>query len=154
MRVGGLLAVACATALLSGCGVPTPFIDESPFLPTDVAPDSRPAFLDDPIDPERALPQAVADAFALDVEGARYQGEWYGEDVYLYSANDILWMVGVDLDDPESWHTGGGFGNSPFAWESGDTTDDEWFLQYVPQGTADLPDGWTAFSPWIASRDL
>jgi hypothetical protein len=46
------------------------------------------------------------------------------------------------------------FGNSPFAWESGDTTDDEWFLQYVPQGTADLPDGWTAFSPWIASRDL
>src|SRR4051812_18469471 len=139
MRVGGLLAVVCATALLSGCALPTPFVDESPFLPTDVAPDSRPAFLDDPADPDLVLPDSLTDVAGLEPDTVRYQGEWRGERVYLYDGHGSVYMLGVEIDDPEMWHTGSSAGNVPFAWESGDTTDDEWFLQYVPQGTADLP---------------
>lgn len=153
MRVGGLLATVCAVVLLTGCAAPTPFVDESPFLPTDVAADSRPGFLDDPVDPDLVLPETLVDAPGMQVETARYQGEWYGEHLYLYDGHGTVYLLGVSIDDPEMWHTGSSAGNVPFAMESGDTTDDEWFLQYVPQGTADLPEGWTAFSPWLASRD-
>jgi len=154
MKPGGLVVVAIAAAVLSGCAVPTALADPSPLLPSEVSADSPPAFLDDPIDPEHPLPDEVATSFNVDPADARYQGEWYGEGLYLSGTNGTVRLIGVDLDDPELWHAGGGLGNSPFAMESGDTTDDEWMLQYLPQGTADLPDGWTAFSPWLASRDL
>lgn len=157
MRAGGFLAIGCAVALLSGCAATPLFVDESPLLTSDVAADSPPAFADVPADPAHPLPDATAETLGLDEETAqtvRYQGDWFGEQLYLYDGHGTVFLLGVSIDDPEMWHTGSSLGNVPFAMESGDTTDDEWMLQYLPQGTADLPDGWTAFSPYLASRDL
>jgi hypothetical protein len=153
MRIGGLLAAASALALLTGCSAPVPVAGDSALLPTEVAPDSRPGFLDDPQDPDLDLPATLLAAPAIDVDTVRYQGEWFGDDLYLYEGDGTVYLLGVSTEDPELWHTASSLGNVPFALESGDATDDEWLLQYLPQGTTALPDGWTAFSPWLASRD-
>ena len=162
MKPGGRVALACAAialaaTLLSGCSPAAVVLDRSPLIPTEVAPDSRPAFVDDPQDASHPLPASVAEGLRLDDEvlaTVRYQGDWYGQHLYLYDGHGTVILLGVELDDPDLWNTGSSAGNVPFAMESGDLTEgEEWFLQYVPQGTADLPDGWTAFSPWLASRD-
>jgi len=113
MRVGGLLAIACATALLSGCGA-TPFADE-PLLTSDVAADAPAAFLGDPIEAGTELPADVAEVFSVDPERARFQGIWQGEDVYLYDTAGTVGMLGFDLTAPDTWHAGGSIGNVAFA---------------------------------------
>lgn len=123
------------------------------LLTTDVAADSQPAFLADPQDPDHVIPTDLAETFGVDPENVRYQGVWHGEDVYLYSMSGTVGMIGVDRADPSLSHAGQGAGNSPVAWEAGDTTDEKWILQYLPQGTGDLPDGWTAFSPHLAASE-
>lgn len=151
MRFGGFLVFACALAVLTGCADPSPSAGSSPLIPTDVSADTVPAFLDEPQDPVDAIPPEVADTFNVDPAYARYQGVWYGEDVYLSVASGTVMMIGVNREDPSLMHAGHSNGNVPFAWESGDTTDEKWILQYLPQGTADLPDGWTAFSSYLGA---
>ena len=64
MRIGGLLAIAGATALLSGCVTPVPFAG-TPLLTSDVPPDSTPAFVSDPVDLEHPLPDETATTLRL-----------------------------------------------------------------------------------------
>lgn len=155
MRIGGLLAIAGATALLSGCATPVPFAG-TPLLTSEVPPDSTPAFVSDPVDPGHRLPDETAATLRLDAETAatvRYQGEWLDQQVFLYSGHGTVHLLVVPTDDPTMWGAGSSLGNVPFASCSGDTTDEQWTLQYLPQGTAELPAEWTAFSPHIAARD-
>ena len=165
MRVRAFIVLAGAVVLLGGCTVAPP-TESSPssgatpddrpsLIPSDVAPDSAPGFLADPVDPDHPLPPAVAETYDLDPAAVWFQGEFESEAVYLYVAGAVdAGMVTFDIVDPGMSASGRTTGNSPMGLDVIAPDGDRWILQYVPQGTADLPDEWTALSDWVAWRQL
>ena len=102
-----------------------------------------------------AAPPAVAEVLGVDPATARFQGEFEGEAVSLYVvASADVGMLAFEVDDPGMAGSGTADGNSPMGLSVGDPPGDRWLMQYVPQGTADLTDGWTALSAWVAWREL
>lgn len=159
MKLRGFLTFVAAVALLSGCTAAPPAPEETPatlptLIPTTVDPETTPGFLLDPEDQDHPLPAAVADANGVDVEFARYQGELGGDAVYLsvVKPGDVI-MLTFEVAEPGTGGSGTTAGNSPMGISVGEPGGDRWMLQYLPQGTEELPDGWTALSTWVASRE-
>jgi hypothetical protein len=102
---------------------------------------------------EKQVERDVIDGFdvtelGIDPATTRYQGEWDGQDVYLgITGGSAVQVVTVSLDNPEEWWSGTSVGNSVLG------LGDPVTLQYLPQGTEVVPDGWRAMSGWMMIRD-
>jgi len=157
VRVRAFIVLVAVVAVMGGCSavsrtpLETPGIAPS-LIPSDIDPDRRAGFLDDPPDADHPLPPAVAETFGVDDASARYQGELTGEAVYLYVVDpDDVGMLTFEVDDPGMAGAGTAAGNSAFGLS---VADGKLLVQYLPQGTADIPDGWIALSSWVAWREL
>lgn len=154
--LGGVLILACAL-LLSGCAVGGDPVAASPgveLVVSTVPSDSVPGFLSEPQDEFDVVDEFDVAATGVDPASIRFQGEWGGREIFLgvSGKTTVNLIVGID-GDPGEWGTGRSIGNAVIGtnpdWtsKSGETT-----LQYVPQGTEEVPEGWSALSEWIIVR--
>ncbi|WP_348003908.1 hypothetical protein [Pseudolysinimonas sp.] len=159
--LGGVILIG--VLVLSGCSA-APSLPEagSDLVISDVNPDSVPAFLSTPQGEDDVLPDE-ASALSIAPQTIRYQGEWSGKSVYLgvNGTSTVVIISGVP-GDPATWGAGSSIGNVVIGmsdWPSdsdpsdSDPSDsDDVALQYLPQGSANPPDGWIALSPFLIVR--
>lgn len=139
--------------LVSGCATARSDADRDPSLDlveTDVSPTSTPLFLEQPQGEDDELPEEAAFASA-DPASVRYQGTWEGQAVYLAVSDSyrVELIVGV-FGDESTWASNSSDGNVVIGLGFGSTGEPG--LQYVPHGSADPPQGWTALSDFIIVR--
>lgn len=117
---------------------------------SEVDQDAVPLYLAVPPTEADVIPAKAAASFNIDSETVRYQGQWDGKNIYLVSRNNAVSVIQGIPGDENSWGMGSTDGNHVL----GMTTDDspEVTLQYLPAGTADVPEGWTALSGFIITR--
>ena len=141
--------------MLSGCAV-----DGGTALPVDdlvvstVPSSSVPDFLAEAQDESDIVDEFDVTSFGVAVNSIRFQGEWGGREIFLGVSGEatVNFLVGVD-DEPTEWGVGRSIGNSVIGtntdWldQTGRTT-----VQYLPQGTEEVPEGWSALSDWVIVR--
>lgn len=158
-KVGGFFVV-CVTLLLAACapsgeGQSANSVSQSALVESTVPADSPPSFLAEPQDANDIVPEFDVAASGMDPDSIRYQGRKDGMDLFLgVAGTNTVRLITQVVEDPTQLSWGGSVGNRVFGssheWESGngDIT-----VQYVPQGTSQAPDGWSAFSEWLIVRD-
>jgi hypothetical protein len=105
-------------------------------------------FVDEAQSEDDVLSNADLAKVAIDPASTRYQGSWEGWDVYLgISGEYTVNVITVDPSDHQIVSSGRSIGNSVIAM--GDPIS----LQYPPQGTSVVPEGWHALTKWIIVRD-
>ncbi len=153
-RTWAIIGSAVVTlGLVSGCGTAESGADPDPavdLVETDVSPTSTPLFLEQPQGDLDELPEEAAFASA-DPASVRYQGMWERQAVYLAVSDDyrVELIVGV-VGDESTWASNSSDGNVVIGLGVGDTG--EVGSQYVPHGSDDPPEGWTALSDFIIVR--
>lgn len=121
-----------------------------PLYLSDVDPASAPAFLGAVQRLDDILP-ILGHHVGVDPESTRYQGEWDGRDIYLAVAHDnIVHVIAIPHDEPADWTSVSSFGNVVIGIRARGAADVG--LLYRPQGTAEAPAGWRAFSPYLITR--
>lgn len=147
-----LLLAGCATL---GDGQGANVLGESELVESAVPADSIPSFLAEPQDANDVVPDFDIAASGMDPDSIRYQGRKDGMDLFLgVAGTNTVRLITQVVEDPKQLSWGGSVGNRVFGssheWESpdGDIT-----VQYLPQGTSQAPDGWSAFSEWLIVRD-
>jgi len=155
MRTLASILVLGSAILLSGCAASPPVDEvaaEPALLETTVPRDSVPGFLSEPQVEEDQVQNDFLDSVGIDPASIRLQGAVEGERIYLAvkaGSNSVQIIHGTPGTD--AWGSGGSLGNGVLG--SSLTMMGEGHMQYLPQGTGDLPEGWTAFSDWIAVPD-
>lgn len=148
MRWGTLSIVVAGLLLLAGCSTPYVANDLDEMMTTDVEPTTLPAFLDDAQSERDILPSEDLETTSIDPTSTRYEGRWEGWDVYLaVSGEYTVNLVSVDPTTHRVVSYGHGIGNSVTG------TGEPLSLQYLPQGTTVVPEGWRALTEWIIVRD-
>lgn len=151
MKKPHCVAVLIALSLLSGCASTSSEaadgstqVTEDALMTSDADRQSIPAFLSTPQEDDDLLPPEGRD-LGVDPASTRLQGEWREQTIYLavQGANDVQLLVG---DEDAGFGVGGGSGNSVLGHVA---EDGSYQIQYVPQGTSDIPDGWTALSDFV-----
>lgn len=141
------LVSGCAAGDASSRSTAPAFVGPgSELVTSEVPPTSAPAFLSTPQDEIDLLPPHAIAVLKVDPATARFQGKWNGKEVYLAVAGAVAVRVvtGITGDD-ESWASGGSLDNRVI----GLSDDESGSLQYLPQGTGTVPNGWTALSDFV-----
>ena len=147
-RRGTLVLVALGTLLLAGCASTPAANDLDEMVTSNVDRTSVPGFADEAQSEDDVLSNVDLAKTAIDPASTRYQGSWEGWDVYLGISGDYtVNFITVGPEDHQIVSSGHSIGNSVIAM--GDPIS----LQYLPQGTADVPEGWHALTEWIIVRD-
>lgn len=117
------------------------------LVSSDVDPSSPPGFLATEQRPIDRLSDEMVTIGNLDPASSRFQGEWKGRQYFLavQGDNGVHVVNGIAGDD-RSWGVWGGAGNAVLGSSDGDGT---LTMQYLPQGTSVIPDGWTALSAFL-----
>ena len=152
MRILTGAAVLATVILLAGCASDTvgPGDDSDDLVTSTVGRETIPEFLAEPQEPRDLEAVEAIDLFEVDPDSYRYQGEWEGKDVYLAYVHGITVHLITGTPGEEGWSDASTIGNAVLGLGSG--TGEELGLQYLPQGTADVPEGWTALSDWVIVR--
>lgn len=147
--LGGAVLLAVVLGV-SGCA--SNLGAEYELMTSDVAADSTPGFVAEP-----QTEQDVIEAFdvsrlgGLDPDSTRYQGVRDGYAMFLaVQGENSVYFVGGEVGAESSWGAGGGTGNTVMGFEP---IEGGPVFQYLPHGTGDLPDGWSALSEWVAVQD-
>ena len=147
MRLRSLVCVLLVAALLTGCGSIARDSGDK-LVTSDVDRSTVPGFVVEEQDQRDVIDDFDVTGLGVDPATTRYQGQWHGRDIYLGVAGDFtVYVLNASLENPEDWGSGSSVGNSVLGM--GDPVS----LQYLPQGTAVVPDGWRALSDWMIIRD-
>ncbi|CAN5370342.1 hypothetical protein BH09ACT4_BH09ACT4_18440 [soil metagenome] len=140
-----LAVAALLLVLLTGCAA-DPVTADLELVTSTVDPASAPAFLDSPQTQADVINDLDVGIFGVNTESIRYQGEWKGLSVYLGVAGTAgVHIITGTPGDSHSWGSGSTGGNAVIGLDmSADSG-----LQYLPQGTADIPDGWVVLSDYV-----
>ena len=148
VRYAGAFAVPATliliAGLLAGCSA-QPF-GSYDLVTSAVDPASTPAFLGTTQRNSDLIDDLDVTAFGVVPASLRYQGEWEGLSVYLgVSGISTVHVITGRPGDPDTWGSGSSEGNTVI----GLGRTDETTLQYLPQGTSEVPEGWHALSPHV-----
>ncbi|MGV8885505.1 MAG: hypothetical protein ACOH1T_07950 [Microbacteriaceae bacterium] len=151
MRILAAALVLSSALLVSGCALQAHddgFVSEPALLESTVPSDSMPGFLDESQAEEDKVQNDFLDSINIDPASIRLQGQVKEERIYLAvtkGSNSVQIIHGTPGTD--SWAAGGSYGNGVLG--SSLSIEGDGFMQYLPQGTSDIPEGWTSFSDWI-----
>jgi hypothetical protein len=142
---GGVLVVGVAV-LLSGCASVT----GGGLVTSDIDPSSKPAFLAIAQEPSDIVDEIDVASRGIDPGTTRFQGEWEGHDVYLGVSGEstVNVITGVPGDE-DTWGSGSSNGNVVIGYG----LYEEITMQYLPHGSANPPEGWTALSDYMIVRE-
>ena len=147
-RVRRLAPILLAPALLlTGCSAATDA--DTALVTSDVDPDTPPAFLDTAQQPSDRLTDFDVTRAGVDPDSTRYQGTWDGDRLYLgvTGTSTVVFLAGVP-GDASSWTWSSSEGNAVMGFGVHGPAD----LQYLPEGTADAPQGWFALSDYLIAQ--
>ena len=155
MKILGVVLILSGALILSGCalgaGNQLPAED---LVVSTISSNSTPGFVSEPQRVDDVVDEIDVTSAGVDLGSIRFQGEWGGKEIFLgvSGENTVNLIVGAD-SEPTEWGTGKSIGNSvigtntDWADKTGRTT-----VQYIPQGTQNVPEGWFALSNWIIVR--
>ncbi|MBX3104974.1 MAG: hypothetical protein IT191_02695 [Microbacteriaceae bacterium] len=117
-------------------------------MTTTIDSSTIPAFLNEPQEKSDMLAVDELEGSSIDPSSTRFEGRWEDWDVYLgVSGKYTVNIISVDPDTHRVVSYGHGIGNSVAG------LGEPISLQYLPQGTSEVPDGWHALTEWIIVRD-
>jgi hypothetical protein len=146
MRLTTLACVMVVAGLLTGCSSAGGSGDE--LVKSTVDRSTVPGFVSEEQGERDVITGFDVTGLGIDPATTRYQGVWDGQDVYLgVAGHSTVHVITVPLENPEEWGSGSSIGNSVLG------RGDPLSLQYLPQGTAVVPDGWSDLSDWMIIRD-
>ncbi len=156
MRILGGVVIVAVGLMLAGCAALTQAavtleeLEVDRLVTSDVDPASTPGFVNDPQTEVDMIGDEIPYS-TIDGASIRYQGEWDDTSIYLGLVDTATVRIITLLPDvPDGWAAGGSLGNTVFGLATG--TDGKMNVQYVPHGTAEVPEGWIALSDWIIVR--